>query len=205
MRTNTLTPSQGFHWFATYPVLQTLHSALQPHGTLGLIWNAETYNSPRSHTPPTTWEAALQAHTLSFEDSQGRFRNEIWRKVFEEQVSKSPLNLIVASDSPLFSMPLGENREEWTVWLGREAVWDRYRTLGQVAMLEGEELAVSLAFLLLLLSGFRLGFICHHGFLIFSALPRVVWSFSASCYAFRQMIDADGSPRRKPEKSSTTP
>lgn len=102
-------------------------------------------------------------------------------------------------------MPLGENREEWTVWLGKEAVWDRYRTLGQVAMLEGEELAVSFAFLPLHLSGFHLGFICHQEFLIFSALPRVVWSFFASCYAFRQIIDADGSQRRKPAMSSTTP
>lgn len=40
-------------------------------------------------------------------------------------------------------MPLGEEREDWTVWLGREAVWSRYRTLGQVAMLEGEGLQVS--------------------------------------------------------------
>jgi hypothetical protein len=39
-------------------------------------------------------------------------------------------------------MPLGENKEEWKVWLSREGVWERYRTLGQVAILEGEELEV---------------------------------------------------------------
>lgn len=51
--------------------------------------------------------------------------------------------MIVAADDPLFSMPLGVNEEPWTVWLTREGVWERYRTLGQVAILEGEELAVS--------------------------------------------------------------
>jgi hypothetical protein len=40
-------------------------------------------------------------------------------------------------------MPLGEEREEWTVWVTREGLWERYRTLGQVAVLEGEELEVS--------------------------------------------------------------
>jgi hypothetical protein len=40
-------------------------------------------------------------------------------------------------------MPLGEEREEWTVWLTRERLWERYRTLGQIAVLEGEGLEVS--------------------------------------------------------------
>lgn len=56
---------------------------------------------------------------------------------------RSLLNMLVAKEEPLFSMPLGENREEWTVGLTREGVWERYRTLGQVAVLEGEELEVS--------------------------------------------------------------
>lgn len=50
--------------------------------------------------------------------------------------------MIVAADDPLFSMPLGSNEEEWAVWLTREGVWERYRTLGQVAVLEGGELEV---------------------------------------------------------------
>ena len=50
--------------------------------------------------------------------------------------------MIVAADDPLFSMPLGVNEEGWTVWLSREKVWERYRTLGQVAVLEGGELEV---------------------------------------------------------------
>lgn len=55
--------------------------------------------------------------------------------------------MIVAADDPLFSMPLGANEEAWTVWLTKEKVWERYRTLGQVAILEGEELEVSYPFL----------------------------------------------------------
>lgn len=68
--------------------------------------------------------------------------------------------MIVAADDPLFSMPLGVNEEPWTVWLTREKVWERYRTLGQVAILEGEELAVSTILVLLsfvILSFFLVG------------------------------------------------
>ena len=63
--------------------------------------------------------------------------------------------MIVAADDPLFSMPLGVNEEGWTVWLTREAVWERYRTLGQVAILEGEELAVSYYSLFIVFSIFH--------------------------------------------------
>ena len=55
--------------------------------------------------------------------------------------------MLVAKQEPLFSMPLGEKREEWTVGLSREGVWERYRTLGQVAVLEGGELEVRFLFL----------------------------------------------------------
>jgi len=67
--------------------------------------------------------------------------------------------MIVAADDPLFSMPLGENREEWVVWLSKEGVWERYRTLGQVAVLEGEELEVRFPTLL---------FLSDHGFAFFA-------------------------------------
>ena len=126
-----------------------MHRALQLHGTLGLTWNIDSYNAPPSHSLPTAWEKSLQTHTLTFDDSQPRFRHEQWRKVFEDQVSRSLLNVIVAADDPLFSMPLGSNEEEWAVWLTREGVWERYRTLGQVAVLEGGELEVRSFFLFL--------------------------------------------------------
>ena len=50
-------------------------------------------------------------------------------------------------------MPLGEEKEEWTVWVTREGLWERYRTLGQVAVLEGEGLEVSISAFCFLLSG----------------------------------------------------
>lgn len=128
-------------------MLRSLHTALQPHGTLGLIWNIESYNAPRSTTPSTSWEAKLQAHTLAFPDASPRFRHEQWRRVFEDQVSRSPLNYVIAGgEEPLFSMPLGEDVRGWEVPLAREGVWKRWRTLGQVAVLEGEELEVSFFF-----------------------------------------------------------
>lgn len=55
-------------------------------------------------------------------------------------------------------MPLGENEEVWDVRLTGQGVWERYRTLGQVAVLEGEELEVSIAFsCFFLLASARLG------------------------------------------------
>jgi hypothetical protein len=35
---------------------------------------------------------------------------------------------------------LGEQKISWTVWLTPQAVWERYRTLSQIAILEGSEL-----------------------------------------------------------------
>lgn len=39
----------------------------------------------------------------------------------------------------MFALPLGENVEEWTVWLSEEAIWQRFGTLSQIAVLEGGE------------------------------------------------------------------
>jgi hypothetical protein len=44
-------------------------------------------------------------------------------------------------DLPRFSLPLGEERIEWTVWLSEEALWARISTLSQVAVLQGEQKA----------------------------------------------------------------
>ena len=89
--------------------------------------------------------------------------------MFEDQVGKSPLKLIVGGKEPLFSMPLGENEEPWEVKLTKEGVWDRYRTLGQVAVLEGKELAVSHLSLL----SFAFHFFCFSVFaqMAISVLP----------------------------------
>nr|OQO24333.1 hypothetical protein B0A51_05560 [Rachicladosporium sp. CCFEE 5018] len=131
--------AQAFHWFATHSILKSLHRVLRPHGALGLIWNIEHYNEARSHVAATSWEAKLHNLIWSFEDNEPRFRHEKWRTVFDEQIKTTPLSLLVAAD-PLFALPLGEEREEWVVWLQKERVWERFATLSQIAGLDGEKL-----------------------------------------------------------------
>ena len=40
----------------------------------------------------------------------------------------------------MFSLPLGEDSVPFETWLSKEDVWKRYKTLSQVAILEGQEL-----------------------------------------------------------------
>jgi hypothetical protein len=95
-------------------------------------------NAPKSHAATTTWEQKLQDLILSFDDNQPRFRHEKWRSVFDSQLSSNPLSIVTTND-PLFSLPLAENVEKWSVWLTEDALWDRLSTLSQIAVLEGEE------------------------------------------------------------------
>ena len=76
----------------------------------------------------------------SFDDTQPRFRHEKWREVFDKQLSSTPFSIQLAD--PMFSLPLGENSEKFTYWLTPEAVWDRFRSLSQISVLAGQELAV---------------------------------------------------------------
>ena len=45
----------------------------------------------------------------------------------------------LSDDLPDFSLPIGEETEKWTIWLSDEALWSRFNTLSQVAVLKGEE------------------------------------------------------------------
>lgn len=40
----------------------------------------------------------------------------------------------------MFSLPLGEDIVPFETWLSKEDIWSRYRTLSQIAILEGQEL-----------------------------------------------------------------
>lgn len=40
---------------------------------------------------------------------------------------------------PKFSVPLGQDSVSWTVWLTEDALWNRFNTLSQIAVLEGEK------------------------------------------------------------------
>lgn len=98
-------------------------------------------NQNKSATPTTKWEAKLKDLIWSFEDEQFCFRHYEWRNVFENQVKSTPLT-ITALANPLFSLPLGEDQQKWTVWLSPENLWARYSTLSHIAVQEGEQRAV---------------------------------------------------------------
>lgn len=135
---------QAFHWFANMDTLREIHRVMARHSALGLIWNVEDYNNARDHEASTAWEAKLNALTWSIAEESGdnepRFRHLQWRTVFDEQVKKTPLSLLRADDDQLFSLPIGEHTEAFDIALPVEGVWERYRTLGTLAVLEGERL-----------------------------------------------------------------
>lgn len=126
--------------------LKEFHRVLQPHGRLGLVWNVEDWNAPKNHKASTAWEKV--AHELNFAiaeesgDDQPRFRHQEWRKVFDEQIKVTPLTILKASDDQLFSLPIGEHVEPFEVALPVEDAWKRFRTLGQISVIEGERLEV---------------------------------------------------------------
>lgn len=99
-------------------------------------------NAPRSYKARSAWEEKLHEVIWSRDDDQPRFRHEKWRSVFDEQLQSNPIS-ITTTANPLFALPLGEHVHEWQIWLSKEAVWDRFNTLSQIAILEGEEREVS--------------------------------------------------------------
>ncbi|KAF2016070.1 methyltransferase [Aaosphaeria arxii CBS 175.79] len=137
--------AQAFHWFANEESLLEIHRVLKPGGGLGLIWNAEDYNTPSTYPIKTEWATTLRRHLFALDDVTGdrepRFRHDRWRKAFEDQVSSTPITAaLVGKTSSLFSLPLGEQKVEWTVWLDKEGLWKRLSTLSHVANLVGEKL-----------------------------------------------------------------
>lgn len=114
------------------------------HGCLGLIWNIDDYNAPRSYKPKTSWERMAHDLIWTFDDNEPRFRHEKWRQVFDDQIKSTPLSLIKANDQ-YWSLPLGEHQEEYQVWLSKEQVWERYNTLSQISSLEGDAREVCIA------------------------------------------------------------
>ena len=86
----------------------------------------------------TGWEARVRDLTWTFDDNKTRYRHERWRQIFDDQLKSNPLSITAAD--PLFSMPLGESSVPFEVWLSKEDVWKRYRTISHIAVLEGEEL-----------------------------------------------------------------
>ncbi|KZL88203.1 methyltransferase protein [Colletotrichum incanum] len=125
--------------------LKEIHRVLKPTAVLGLIWNIEDYNKPQHWKASTPWETALNELVFSLgSDGQPRFRDFVWKDVFDNQLDSNPLRAVKdvvfegGRKMPLFSVPVGEEKVPFTVWLTPEAVWNRLRTLSQVAVLEGD-------------------------------------------------------------------
>jgi hypothetical protein len=78
---------------------------------------------------------------VTLKDGQPRFRDMVWKGVFDAQQDTTPLQTIkdqLTGNLPKFSLPLGEEDIKWTVWLDDEAIWARFSTLSQVANLDTE-------------------------------------------------------------------
>lgn len=109
-----------------------------------------TDNKPKNWSASTAWEEALNQLVHSLQgDGQPRFRQFVWRDIFDAQLPSNPLTttakLLASGSEPssvgsLFSVPIGEDSVSFVVWLTPDALWKRVATLSQVAMLRGEEL-----------------------------------------------------------------
>jgi hypothetical protein len=88
----------------------------------------------------TEWEFQIRDLTWALDDNLPRYRHEKWRQCFDDQLASTPFSL--TSVDPLFSLPLGEDSVDFETWLSRDDIWKRYRTLSQIAVLEGEKLEV---------------------------------------------------------------
>jgi hypothetical protein len=88
----------------------------------------------------TEWEFQIRDLTWTLDDNLPRYRHEKWRQCFDDQLASIPFSL--TSVDPLFSLPLGEDSVDFETWLSRDDIWKRYRTLSQIAALEGEKLEV---------------------------------------------------------------
>lgn len=109
-----------------------------------MIWNIEDYNQTKSYNCTTAWEGKLRDLIWTFDDERPRFRHERWRQVFDRQTKSTPIFTTKAAN-PLFSLPIGEEQIPFTVSLSKEDLWKRWRTLSQIAILDGDDLEVTIS------------------------------------------------------------
>ncbi|KAK2628176.1 hypothetical protein QTJ16_002822 [Diplocarpon rosae] len=138
---DALVAAQAFHWFASESSLKEIHRVLRPGAKFGMIWNIEDYNAPRSWEPSTPWEQKMKDIVVTLGDGHARFRDLEWKEIFEQQSESTPWQALkdtFTHNFPSFSLPLGEESVQWTVWLGDEDIWARFSTLSQIANLSEE-------------------------------------------------------------------
>lgn len=131
--------AQAFHWFADEGALEEIARVLRPMAVLGMIWNVEDYNKPRDWQASTKWEQKLNdmVHSLP-DDGHPRFRHSKWPDVFTSQLASSPLQALrggASGKTPRFSLPLGEERVPFSIWLSEDELWRRMCTLSQMSII----------------------------------------------------------------------
>ncbi|KAI0168688.1 methyltransferase [Pestalotiopsis sp. NC0098] len=134
--------AQAFHWFSTQEALDEIHRVLKPGAVFGMIWNIDNYNNPKGWEAATKWEQKLNDFVWSLDDGHSRFRHMKWKEIFEKQAPGNPIQVVkdtLLDHLPKFSLPLGEDSVNWTVWLSEDALWARINTLSQITVLKGEE------------------------------------------------------------------
>jgi SAM-dependent methyltransferase len=130
--------AQSFHWFATVDALASMARAMKPAASLGLVWNVEDYNNTLRHSSPHPWTVALRRLLFDLDAESPpdtpalRFRNETWRRVFA-----------AGSGADRFFGPLREEQFAWTTFVDADDLWSRFRTLSQIAALDGDKLAAA--------------------------------------------------------------
>ncbi|KAI6379121.1 hypothetical protein MCOR25_002100 [Pyricularia grisea] len=132
--------AQAFHWFADEGALEEIARVLKPMAVLGMIWNVEDYNKPKDWKASTKWEQKLNdmVHSLP-DDGHPRFRHSKWQDVFTSQLASTPLQALLrggaSGKTPRFSLPLGEERVPFSIWLSEDELWRRMCTLSQMAII----------------------------------------------------------------------
>jgi len=131
--------AQAFHWMSNMDALKEIHRVMKPTAVLGLIWNIEDYNAPKNWVIHGGWQDTMRGIMHELKDDIPRFRDQQWKKVFDEQGRSNPISL--HTSDPLFGLPIGEESFEFVRWLSKEDVWKTFNTYSQVANLESGRLA----------------------------------------------------------------
>ncbi|RPB18842.1 methyltransferase [Terfezia boudieri ATCC MYA-4762] len=126
--------AQAFHWFSTPETLRCVYEALVPNGTLGLIWNVEDYNQSPEYPCTTPWESQLRNVLLTFNDGYPRYRDNVWRRVFDGVEARK-----MFSTSSSGEKTIEEKIFPVTVYLSKEDLWKRIGTLSYVRGLDKKE------------------------------------------------------------------
>jgi len=131
--------AHAFHWMSNMQALKEIHRVLKPTAVLGLIWNIEDYLAPEDWQVHEGWHSAMWKVMHELQDDQPRFRDQQWKKVFDEQGSSNPFSL-QASDT-LFGLPVGEESFDFVRWSSKENLWKTFQTYSQIANLDTDQLA----------------------------------------------------------------